>query len=64
MSEQDAGRTRDAERIRDAGMPFIIEPRVRFPGESGEQVTMFLRDPSGNALEFKAFKHPEHVFTK
>jgi len=52
-----------AERIRDAGMPFIIEPRKRFEGEPGEQVTMFLRDPSGNALEFKAFKHPEHVFT-
>ena len=53
-----------AERIRASGMPFIIEPRVRFQGEPGEQVTMFLRDPSGNALEFKAFKHPEHVFTK
>ena len=53
-----------ADRIRNAGMPFIIEPRVRFEGEPGEQVTMFLRDPSGNALEFKAFKRPEHVFTK
>ncbi len=52
-----------AERIRDAGMPFIIEPRSRFEGKPAEQVTMFLRDPSGNALEFKAFKHPDHVFT-
>lgn len=52
-----------AERIRDAGMPFIIEPQARFEGKPAEQVTMFLRDPSGNALEFKAFKHPDHVFT-
>ena len=52
-----------ADRIRRAGLPFVIEPRARFAGEPGEQVTMFLRDPSGNALEFKAFKHPEHVFT-
>jgi extradiol dioxygenase family protein len=52
-----------AERIRDAGIPFIIEPRARFEGQPGEQVTMFLRDPSGNALEFKAFRHPDHVFT-
>jgi len=52
-----------AERVRDAGIPFIIEPRARFRGEPGEQVTMFLRDPSGNALEFKTFKNPDHVFT-
>jgi extradiol dioxygenase family protein len=51
------------ERIRKAAVPFIIEPRVRYPGQPGEQMTMFLRDPSGNALEFKTFKHPEHVFT-
>jgi hypothetical protein len=36
---------------------------VRYPGQPGEQMTMFLRDPSGNALEFKSFRHPEHVFT-
>ena len=52
-----------AERIRQAAIPFIIEPRVRYPDQPGEQLTMFLRDPSGNALEFKSFKHPEHVFT-
>ena len=52
-----------AERIHRAKMPFIIEPRGRFEGQPSEQVTMFLRDPSGNALECKAFKHPEHVFT-
>ena len=52
-----------AERIRGAGLTFVIEPRIRYAGQPGEQVTMFLHDPSGNALEFKAFKHPEHVFT-
>jgi extradiol dioxygenase family protein len=35
---------------------FVIEPHLRFPGQPGEQATMFLLDPSGNALEFKAFK--------
>jgi len=54
---------RVADRIRNAAIPFILEPRVRYPGEPGEQLTMFLRDPSGNALEFKSFRHPEHVFT-
>jgi hypothetical protein len=52
-----------AARIRAAGLPFILEPRIRYPGQPGEQATMFLLDPSGNALEFKSFKHPEHVFT-
>jgi extradiol dioxygenase family protein len=54
---------RVADRIRKAAIPFILEPRVRYQGEPGEQLTMFLRDPSGNALEFKSFRHPEHVFT-
>jgi uncharacterized protein len=52
-----------AGRIRAAGMSFILEPRTRYAGQPGEQATMFLLDPSGNALEFKSFKHPEHVFT-
>jgi extradiol dioxygenase family protein len=52
-----------AERIRQAGVAFVIEPRIRFAGQPGEQATMFLLDPSRNALEFKSFKHPEHVFT-
>jgi uncharacterized protein len=52
-----------AGRIRDARIEFILEPRVRYAGQPGEQMTMFLRDPSGNALEFKSFRHPEHVFT-
>ena len=41
---------------------FIIEPKIRFIGESGEQATMFFLDPSGNALEFKAFKHDKQIF--
>ena len=40
------------------------EPRVRFQGEVGEQATMFVKDPSGNALEFKAFRHPDQVFAR
>ena len=52
-----------ADRLRAAGTRFLIEPHVRFRGEVGEQATMFLLDPSGNALEFKSFRHPEHVFT-
>jgi extradiol dioxygenase family protein len=55
---------RVAGRIRAARIAFIIEPRVRYLGQPGEQMTMFLRDPSGNALEFKAFRHPQHVFTQ
>ena len=45
-----------ADRIRRAGVKFVIEPYVRFKGQPGEQATMFLLDPSGNALEFKAFR--------
>lgn len=41
---------------------FIIEPYTRFKGEVGEQSTMFFLDPSGNALEFKAFKNPDQLF--
>jgi extradiol dioxygenase family protein len=52
-----------ATRIRAAGLTFVIEPRARFEGQPAEQATMFLLDPSGNALEFKAFRRPEHVFT-
>jgi uncharacterized protein len=52
-----------ADRVRAAKMPFILEPTTRYVGQPGEQATMFLLDPSGNALEFKSFKHPEHVFT-
>jgi hypothetical protein len=51
-----------AERLRAAGTPFVIEPSVRFEGEPGEQRTMFLLDPSGNALEFKAFADLGRLF--
>ncbi|WP_133479799.1 VOC family protein [Cognatilysobacter segetis] len=44
-----------ADRLRAAGVDFVIEPHVRFAGQPGEQATLFLLDPSGNALEFKAF---------
>ena len=43
---------------------FIIEPYVRFKGESGEQATMFFMDPENNALEFKAFKNIDQLFEK
>jgi extradiol dioxygenase family protein len=42
---------------------FIIEPKIRFAGQPGEQRTMFLKDPSGNALEFKAFKNLDSLFS-
>ena len=53
-----------AERLRAAGVKFQIEPGIRFAGEVGEQATMFLYDPSGNALEFKAFKDPAKLFAR
>ena len=51
-----------AARMRDAGVAFVIEPYVRFEGQPGEQWTMFLLDPAGNALEFKAFADDAQVF--
>ncbi len=51
-----------AETLRNASCTFAIEPYVRFEGEPGEQWTMFLFDPSGNALEFKAFSQDDQVF--
>ncbi|WP_040492645.1 VOC family protein [Ilumatobacter nonamiensis] len=51
-----------ATRLTDAGIDFVIEPHTRFAGEVGEQSTMFFLDPSGNALEFKAFAHDDQVF--
>lgn len=51
-----------ADRLRAAGTPFVIEPYLRFAGEPGEQWTMFFLDPSGNALEFKAFADDSQVF--
>jgi extradiol dioxygenase family protein len=51
-----------ADRLRAASVAFVIEPYLRFEGLPGEQATMFLLDPSGNALEFKAFKDPSQLF--
>ena len=45
-------------------MKFIIEPQMRFAGTIGEQAAMFFLDPSGNAIEFKAFKDPARLFAK
>jgi len=53
-----------AERVRRAGIQFVIEPYIRFEGQTGEQATMFFLDPSGNALEFKAFADTTQVFAK
>jgi len=53
-----------ATRLREAGVSFVIEPCIRFRGEVGEQATMFLLDPSGNALEFKAFTDPGQIFAR
>jgi uncharacterized protein len=53
-----------AERLQQAGIEFVIEPGIRFKGEVGEQATMFLHDPCGNALEFKAFADPSRLFAK
>ena len=53
-----------AERLRAAGVAFVVEPHVRFKGEVGEQATMFFRDPSGNALELKAFADLGRLFAK
>lgn len=51
-----------AERVKMAGIRFGIEPHIRFKGEVGEQATMFFYDPSGNALEFKAFADDAQLF--
>ena len=53
-----------ADKLKRAGVKFVIEPYVRFKGEVGEQATMFLLDPCGNALEFKAFKDIGRLFAK
>lgn len=53
-----------AERLRSAGAEFLVPPRVRFAGEAGEQRTLFVRDPSGNALEFKSFADESRIFAR
>jgi extradiol dioxygenase family protein len=51
-----------AKRLRQRHSQFVIEPGFRFVGETGEQATLFIADPSGNVLEFKAFRDPENLF--
>lgn len=53
-----------AEDLKNKNISFIIEPYIRFKGKVGEQATMFFKDPSGNALEFKAFKDMDQLFAK
>jgi len=53
-----------ADRLKAANTRFEIEPHVRFAGTTGEQATMFMFDPSGNALEFKAMRDPDNLFAK
>ncbi len=53
-----------AEKLRAEGTQFVIEPYIRFKGEVGEQATMFFLDPSGNAVEFKAFANMASLFAK
>jgi extradiol dioxygenase family protein len=53
-----------ADKLKAAGTKFVIEPTIRFEGQPGEQATMFLLDPAGNALEFKAMANPANLFAK
>ena len=53
-----------ADRLKKVGVDFVIEPYVRFEGETGEQSTMFFLDPAGNALEFKSFADPDELFAR
>lgn len=62
LSLADWKRLRD--RLLEANTQFEIEPYIRFAGEPGEQATLFIRDPSGNALEFKAFANLDQLFAK
>ena len=56
--------TQLATKLKAANVEFVIEPTIRFRGEPGEQATMFLLDPAGNALEFKAIANPANLFAK
>ena len=52
------------DKLKKVGHPFFIEPRTVMKGEVGEQMSMFIEDPDGHAIEFKAFPDPEDVFRK
>ena len=51
-----------ADSLKNQGVEFLIEPYIRFQGEVGEQATMFLLDPSDNAIELKSFQNPDQLF--
>ena len=51
-----------ANKLKQKNIKFLIEPHIRFKEKPGEQATMFFKDPSGNALEFKSFKNPKMIF--
>ena len=53
-----------ADKLKSAGIQFIIEPTIRFKGMPGEQATMFFEDYSGNSIEFKTYRNPSEVFSK
>ena len=53
-----------AARLEANGIDFLVQPKIRFGGQPGEQATLFIRDPSGNALEFKSFRDGEALFRK
>jgi extradiol dioxygenase family protein len=53
-----------AARLARDGLDFLIQPRIRFAGQAGEQGTFFIRDPAGNALEFKSFRDPGRLFAR
>jgi len=53
-----------SEKLKSSSINFIIKPYLRFEGQPGEQKTMFFKDPFGNALEFKSFKHDNEIFNK
>jgi hypothetical protein len=53
-----------AKRLENSNIDFVIKPYIRFQGKPGEQATMFFRDPSGNALEFKSFRNTDQIFAK
>jgi extradiol dioxygenase family protein len=55
---------RMAERLRERVTPFLVEPTLRFEGQTGEQATMFVLDPSGNALEFKSYRDSAQAFAR
>jgi len=53
-----------ADRLKAAGIKFVIEPYIKFKGQPGEQATMFFLDPAGNALEFKSFEDMKQLFAR